>query len=41
MTSFWRCLAMIDLARGRTDWGTMQRRGLERATETPKARQTG
>jgi cellulose synthase/poly-beta-1,6-N-acetylglucosamine synthase-like glycosyltransferase len=35
MTSFWRCMAMLDLARGRKDWGKMPRRGLERATESP------
>jgi cellulose synthase/poly-beta-1,6-N-acetylglucosamine synthase-like glycosyltransferase len=35
LNSFWRCLAMIDLARGRKDWGRMPRRGLERAAEAP------
>ncbi|HEX5617043.1 MAG TPA: glycosyltransferase [Solirubrobacteraceae bacterium] len=35
LNSFWRCLAMVDLARGRKDWGRMPRRGLERAAEAP------
>jgi cellulose synthase/poly-beta-1,6-N-acetylglucosamine synthase-like glycosyltransferase len=38
INSFWRCQAMVDLARGRKDWGTMPRRGLERTTESPPPR---
>src|SRR5262249_55917713 len=35
MTSFWRCRGAVDLLRGRSDWGQMQRRGLERPAEAP------
>jgi hypothetical protein len=35
LVAVWRCLAFVDLARGRKDWGTMQRRGLERPAEAP------
>jgi cellulose synthase/poly-beta-1,6-N-acetylglucosamine synthase-like glycosyltransferase len=35
LVAMWRCLAFVDLARGRKDWGTMQRRGLERPDEAP------
>ena len=33
LNAFWRCQAMLDLARGRKDWGAMPRKGLERPTE--------
>ena len=35
LTAFYRCLGMIDLIRGRKDWGEMERRGLERRSEAP------
>jgi cellulose synthase/poly-beta-1,6-N-acetylglucosamine synthase-like glycosyltransferase len=35
LVAMWRCLAFVDLARGRKDWGMMQRRGLERPVEAP------
>jgi cellulose synthase/poly-beta-1,6-N-acetylglucosamine synthase-like glycosyltransferase len=35
MTAFFRCRGVIDLLRGRRDWGEMQRRGLERRAEAP------
>ena len=41
LNSFWRCHAMVDLARGRKDWGAMTRKGLERPAEaapTPRTR---
>jgi cellulose synthase/poly-beta-1,6-N-acetylglucosamine synthase-like glycosyltransferase len=38
LNAWWRCRAWVDLARGRKEWGTMQRRGLERATEAPPPR---
>ena len=28
LQSVWRTLALVDLARGRRDWGEMRRRGL-------------
>ena len=34
LNAFWRCQAMLDLARGRKDWGAMPRKGLERPAET-------
>jgi cellulose synthase/poly-beta-1,6-N-acetylglucosamine synthase-like glycosyltransferase len=38
MTAFFRCRGVVDLVRGRHDWGEMQRRGLERAPEVPLPR---
>jgi cellulose synthase/poly-beta-1,6-N-acetylglucosamine synthase-like glycosyltransferase len=38
LNSWWRCRAWVDLARGRKEWGAMQRRGLERATDAPPRR---
>ena len=35
LTAFWRCRGIVDLMRGRTEWGAMQRRGLERPAEVP------
>jgi cellulose synthase/poly-beta-1,6-N-acetylglucosamine synthase-like glycosyltransferase len=35
LTAFYRCLGVIDLIRGRKDWGEMERRGLERRSEAP------
>jgi cellulose synthase/poly-beta-1,6-N-acetylglucosamine synthase-like glycosyltransferase len=35
MTAFFRCRGVVDLVRGRREWGEMQRRGLERAPEVP------
>lgn len=35
LTACFRCLGVLDLLRGRSDWGEMQRRGLERAPEAP------
>jgi len=35
LTAFFRCRGVIDLVRGRQDWGEMQRRGLERRAEAP------
>jgi cellulose synthase/poly-beta-1,6-N-acetylglucosamine synthase-like glycosyltransferase len=35
LNAFWRCRALIDLARKKQGWGTMPRRGLERPTEAP------
>ena len=40
LNAFWRCQAMVDLARRRKGWGTMPRRGLERPTEAPPGRMT-
>jgi hypothetical protein len=33
LNAFWRCQALVDLARKKQGWGTMPRRGLERPTE--------
>lgn len=30
LVTVWRVLGLIDVSRGRRDWGTMQRRGLDR-----------
>jgi uncharacterized membrane protein YoaK (UPF0700 family) len=35
LTAFFRLRGVIDLVRGRRDWGEMQRRGLERRPEAP------
>jgi cellulose synthase/poly-beta-1,6-N-acetylglucosamine synthase-like glycosyltransferase len=35
MTAFFRCRGVVDLVRGRHEWGEMHRRGLERAPEVP------
>ena len=35
LTAYFRCLGVIDLIRGRREWGEMQRRGLERPVEAP------
>jgi cellulose synthase/poly-beta-1,6-N-acetylglucosamine synthase-like glycosyltransferase len=35
LSAFWRCRGIVDLARGRKEWGAMQRRGLERPGEVP------
>jgi cellulose synthase/poly-beta-1,6-N-acetylglucosamine synthase-like glycosyltransferase len=35
LMSYFRCLGVVDLVRGRKDWGEMQRRGLERRAEAP------
>jgi cellulose synthase/poly-beta-1,6-N-acetylglucosamine synthase-like glycosyltransferase len=35
LSAFWRCRGIVDLLRGRKDWGAMQRRGLERPAEVP------
>ena len=35
MTAWFRCRGVIDLIRGRGEWGEMQRRGLERRAEAP------
>jgi cellulose synthase/poly-beta-1,6-N-acetylglucosamine synthase-like glycosyltransferase len=35
LTAFYRCQGVVDLLRGRKDWGEMRRRGLERRSETP------
>jgi cellulose synthase/poly-beta-1,6-N-acetylglucosamine synthase-like glycosyltransferase len=35
LNSVWRCLAFVDLARGRSGWGAMPRQGLERTSEAP------
>jgi hypothetical protein len=35
LMSYYRCLGVVDLVRGRKDWGEMQRRGLERRAEAP------
>jgi len=35
MTAFFRCRGIVDLVRGRREWGEMQRRGLERPAEVP------
>jgi cellulose synthase/poly-beta-1,6-N-acetylglucosamine synthase-like glycosyltransferase len=35
LNAFWRCHALVDLARKKQGWGTMPRRGLERPTEAP------
>jgi cellulose synthase/poly-beta-1,6-N-acetylglucosamine synthase-like glycosyltransferase len=40
LVAVWRCLAFVDLARGRKTWGTMQRRGLERPAEAPSPDRT-
>jgi cellulose synthase/poly-beta-1,6-N-acetylglucosamine synthase-like glycosyltransferase len=41
LSSWWRCRAWVDIARRRKDWGSMQRRGLERATEPPPPGRVG
>jgi hypothetical protein len=35
MTAFFRCRGVVDLVRGRHEWGEMHRRGLERVPEVP------
>jgi cellulose synthase/poly-beta-1,6-N-acetylglucosamine synthase-like glycosyltransferase len=35
LTAYFRCRGIIDLLRGRKEWGEMQRRGLERRPEAP------
>jgi cellulose synthase/poly-beta-1,6-N-acetylglucosamine synthase-like glycosyltransferase len=35
LTAYFRCRGVIDLFRGRKDWGEMERRGLERVPEAP------
>jgi cellulose synthase/poly-beta-1,6-N-acetylglucosamine synthase-like glycosyltransferase len=35
MTAFFRCRGVVDLVRGRHEWGEMRRRGLERKPEVP------
>jgi hypothetical protein len=35
MTAFFRCRGVVDLVRGRREWGEMPRRGLERRPEVP------
>ena len=39
LVTVWRVMGLIDVLRGRRDWGTMQRRGLDRgaAAATSKA----
>ena len=41
MVAFWGCRALVDLARRKQGWGTMQRRGLERPTEAPPGETVG
>jgi cellulose synthase/poly-beta-1,6-N-acetylglucosamine synthase-like glycosyltransferase len=35
MIAYFRCCGMLDLVRGRHEWGEMRRRGLERPAEVP------
>ena len=35
LLALWRCLAFVDLARGRGGWGEMQRKGFRTMTEAP------
>ena len=36
MNAWWGCRGLVDLARKREGWGTIERRGLERPTEAPR-----
>jgi hypothetical protein len=35
LVAYFRCCGIIDLVRGRHEWGEMRRRGLERPAEVP------
>jgi hypothetical protein len=35
LIAYFRCCGILDLVRGRHEWGEMRRRGLERPAEVP------
>ena len=39
LTVYWRCRGLLRLARGKADWGRMERKGFKKATAVGKVRQ--